>query len=105
MNIVNFLSLFHCHELNLSTINKNENSFTFSIMTAVFCCVAALAITGSLHHVDKDLLGWWLCERQVKSGGLNGRPEKLPDVGKLKNLVFSHNVLLASSHCHVVESF
>ncbi|CAH9142709.1 unnamed protein product [Cuscuta epithymum] len=45
----------------------------------IFCCVGALAITGSLHHVDKDLLGWWLCERQVKSGGLNGRPEKLPD--------------------------
>lgn len=43
--------------------------------------MGALAITGSLHHVDKDLLGWWLCERQVKSGGLNGRPEKLPDVG------------------------
>ncbi|MBA0766171.1 hypothetical protein Gotri_015238, partial [Gossypium trilobum] len=39
-----------------------------------------LALTGSLHYVDKDLLGWWLCERQVKSGGLNGRPEKLPDV-------------------------
>ncbi|XP_062118417.1 geranylgeranyl transferase type-2 subunit beta 1-like [Humulus lupulus] len=34
----------------------------------------------SLHHIDKDLLGWWLCERQVKSGGLNGRPETLPDV-------------------------
>ncbi|CAA2993635.1 geranylgeranyl transferase type-2 subunit beta 1-like [Olea europaea subsp. europaea] len=46
----------------------------------IFCCVGALAITGSLHHVDEDLLGWWLCERQVKSGGLNGRPEKLPDV-------------------------
>ncbi|ESQ41190.1 hypothetical protein EUTSA_v10014116mg [Eutrema salsugineum] len=46
----------------------------------IFCCVGALAITGNLHHVDKDLLGWWLCERQVKSGGLNGRPEKLPDV-------------------------
>ncbi|GFZ16872.1 RAB geranylgeranyl transferase beta subunit 1 [Actinidia rufa] len=46
----------------------------------VFCCVGALAITGSLHHIDKDLLGWWLCERQVKSGGLNGRPEKLADV-------------------------
>ncbi|KAK1549634.1 hypothetical protein Q3G72_005226 [Acer saccharum] len=46
----------------------------------IFCCVGALAITGALHHVDKDLLGWWLCERQVKSGGLNGRPEKLPDV-------------------------
>ncbi|KAL6135301.1 hypothetical protein ACLB2K_067529 [Fragaria x ananassa] len=34
----------------------------------------------SLHRIDKDLLGWWLCERQVKAGGLNGRPEKLPDV-------------------------
>ncbi|KAI7997325.1 WD repeat-containing protein 55 [Camellia lanceoleosa] len=51
-----------------------------AIVTAVFCCVGALAITGSLHHIDKDLLGWWLCEQQVKSGGLNGRPEKLPDV-------------------------
>ncbi|XP_068307602.1 geranylgeranyl transferase type-2 subunit beta 1-like [Pyrus communis] len=40
---------------------------------------------------DKDLLGWWLCERQVNSGdilnkakvkpgGLNGRPEKLCDI-------------------------
>jgi geranylgeranyl transferase type-2 subunit beta len=46
----------------------------------IFCCVGALAIGGALHHVDKDLLGWWLAERQVKSGGLNGRPEKLPDV-------------------------
>ncbi|XP_022153066.1 geranylgeranyl transferase type-2 subunit beta 1-like isoform X2 [Momordica charantia] len=46
----------------------------------IFCCVGALALTGSLHHIDRDLLGWWLCERQVKSGGLNGRPEKLPDV-------------------------
>ncbi|XP_019464761.1 PREDICTED: geranylgeranyl transferase type-2 subunit beta 1-like [Lupinus angustifolius] len=46
----------------------------------IFCCVGALAITGSLDLVDKDLLGWWLCERQVNSGGLNGRPEKLPDV-------------------------
>jgi geranylgeranyl transferase type-2 subunit beta len=52
-----------------------------STVNAVFCCVGALALTGSLHHIDKDLLGWWLCERQVKSGGLNGRPEKLPDVG------------------------
>ncbi|KAM4123918.1 hypothetical protein ACJW30_01G194600 [Castanea mollissima] len=46
----------------------------------IFCCVAALSLTGSLHHIDKDLLGWWLCERQVKSGGLNGRPKKLPHV-------------------------
>ena len=50
--------------------------------------------------MDADQLGWWLCERQLPSGGLNGefllslldvfqnccllfftgRPEKLPDV-------------------------
>jgi hypothetical protein len=34
--------------------------------------------------VDKDLLGWWLAERQVKEGGLNGRPEKLADVRMAK---------------------
>lgn len=48
-------------------------------VSAVFCCVGALAISGNLHRVDKDSLGWWLCERQHKSGGLNGRPEKQPD--------------------------
>ncbi|PAN07989.1 hypothetical protein PAHAL_1G378300 [Panicum hallii] len=48
--------------------------------TLVFCCVGTLAIAGSLHHIDRDLLGWWLCERQCKDGGLNGRPEKLADV-------------------------
>jgi geranylgeranyl transferase type-2 subunit beta len=46
----------------------------------IFCCVAALAITNSLHHIDSDLLSWWLCERQLKNGGLNGRPQKLEDV-------------------------
>jgi geranylgeranyl transferase type-2 subunit beta len=50
------------------------------ISTQVFCCVGALAIVDALHHVDADLLGWWLCERQLKNGGLNGRPEKLEDV-------------------------
>jgi geranylgeranyl transferase type-2 subunit beta len=30
--------------------------------------------------VDENLLGWWLCERQCDSGGLNGRPEKQADV-------------------------
>lgn len=33
-----------------------------------------------MHLIDADRLGWWLCERQLPSGGLNGRPEKLPDV-------------------------
>lgn len=46
----------------------------------IFCCVAALSIGNALHHVDPDLLGWWLCERQCDSGGLNGRPEKQSDV-------------------------
>ena len=46
----------------------------------IFCCVGALSIGNALHHVDADLLGWWLCERQVDSGGLNGRPEKQADV-------------------------
>lgn len=46
----------------------------------VFCCVGALAILGQLDKLDADLLGWWLCERQLPIGGLNGRPEKLPDV-------------------------
>ena len=46
----------------------------------IFTCVGALAIADGLEHVDSELLGWWLCERQVDSGGLNGRPEKQADV-------------------------
>ena len=45
-----------------------------------FCCVGMLAILNALEHVDAPLLSWWLAERQVPNGGLNGRPEKLPDV-------------------------
>lgn len=50
----------------------------------VFCCVAALAITNSLDQIDCTLLSWWLSERQLKNGGLNGRPEKLEDVKRKK---------------------
>ena len=46
----------------------------------IFTCVGALWLADATHEIDGDLLGWWLCERQVKAGGLNGRPEKLPDV-------------------------
>ncbi|KAI9739504.1 MAG: hypothetical protein M1834_006219 [Cirrosporium novae-zelandiae] len=46
----------------------------------IFTCVAALAIAGRLDLVDKETLGSWLSERQLKNGGLNGRPEKLEDV-------------------------
>jgi len=49
----------------------------------VFCCIGALSIAQCLHMLGEDgtdLLGWWLAERQVDSGGLNGRPEKQADV-------------------------
>ncbi|KAF2861125.1 geranylgeranyl transferase type 2 subunit beta [Piedraia hortae CBS 480.64] len=50
----------------------------------VYTCVGALAVAGelesSLGKAGKDKLGAWLSERQLPSGGLNGRPEKLADV-------------------------
>lgn len=55
----------------------------------IWTCVAALSIASgyvpNINIVDKlkggvDRLGWWLCERQCDSGGLNGRPEKQADV-------------------------
>ncbi|PVU89179.1 hypothetical protein BB561_005500 [Smittium simulii] len=46
----------------------------------VYTCLAALAIAKRLDLVKRDRLSNWLCERQQSSsGGLNGRPEKLPD--------------------------
>lgn len=51
--------------------------------TTVWTSVGALAILGRLDIVDKDTLCWWLCERQLPNGGLNGRPEKLEDVSLL----------------------
>ena len=46
----------------------------------VFTCVGTLAIAGELDLCQRDLLGWWLCERQTPGGGLNGRPQKEADV-------------------------
>ena len=46
----------------------------------VFTCLGALSIARRLDLVDVDRLGAWLSERQLASGGLNGRPEKLVDV-------------------------
>ncbi|KAA1470921.1 terpenoid cyclases/Protein prenyltransferase [Dentipellis sp. KUC8613] len=46
----------------------------------VFVCTATLAILDRLDIVDEKTLGWWLAERQLPSGGFNGRPEKLEDV-------------------------
>lgn len=48
----------------------------------IFTCVGALAIAGELGRLQGGgvVLADWLCERQLASGGLNGRPEKLEDV-------------------------
>lgn len=50
----------------------------------IYCCLGFLALVQRLDYLDsstRNMLAWWLCERQLdKSGGLNGRPEKLPDV-------------------------
>lgn len=47
---------------------------------AVWTSVSTLAMLDRLDIVDSDTLCWWLCERQLPNGGLNGRPEKLEDV-------------------------
>jgi prenyltransferase beta subunit len=51
----------------------------FFLLT-VWVCTAALAILDRLDVVDVSTLGWWLAERQLPNGGMNGRPEKLEDV-------------------------
>ncbi|KAJ3869575.1 rab geranylgeranyltransferase, partial [Lentinula novae-zelandiae] len=45
----------------------------------VFVCCAALTILDRLDEIDTPTLSWWLAERQLPNGGLNGRPEKLED--------------------------
>ncbi|QRW24539.1 terpenoid cyclase [Rhizoctonia solani] len=46
----------------------------------IYVCLGTLAILDKLDEVDQSTLGWWLAERQLPNGGLNGRPEKLEDV-------------------------
>lgn len=43
----------------------------------VYCCVGFLSITQKLDIIEADKLGWWLCERQLPSGGLNGKLRKV----------------------------
>ncbi|KAI0942616.1 hypothetical protein AcW1_003199 [Taiwanofungus camphoratus] len=57
----------------------------------VWVCTAALAILDRLDEIDHETLGWWLAERQLPNGGLNGRPEKLEDI------CYSHWVLSSLS--------
>jgi geranylgeranyl transferase type-2 subunit beta len=69
----------------------------------IFCCVGALSIAGALQHVDEDLLGWWLCERQCDSGGLNGRPEKQADVCYSWWILSALSILGRVSRCSFLE--
>lgn len=47
----------------------------------VFTCLSCLVVANKLDQLpNRKLLEWWLSDRQVENGGLNGRPEKLPDV-------------------------
>lgn len=61
---------------------------------SVFVCVAALAILDRLDVIDTDSLSWWLSERQLPNGGLNGRPQKLEDVGPKFGLFNTRDVRL-----------
>lgn len=46
-----------------------------------FVCLGTLSICNALDKLkNRETLEWWLSDRQVNNGGLNGRPEKLPDV-------------------------
>ncbi len=56
--------------------------------------MAALAILDALDPSTFDQLGWWLCERQVANGGLNGRPEKKADVLAPLPSAFYYNIYL-----------
>lgn len=46
--------------------------------------MAACAILDRMDIVDHPTLAWWLAERQLPNGGLNGRPEKLEDVSRYR---------------------
>ncbi len=46
----------------------------------IYCCVSMLAIVKQVHRIDADMVAWWLCERQLPSGGLNGRFAYCSDV-------------------------
>lgn len=59
-----------------------DDASTLPLSTHLTHVTLSLSLCCSLctQYVDDELLGWWLCERQCDSGGLNGRPEKQADV-------------------------
>lgn len=69
------------------------------IYVLVFVCVAALAILDRLDEIDQPTLSWWLAERQLPNGGLNGRPEKLEDVSSFYLCDKRVVILMVLSRC------
>jgi len=65
------------NKIDTTTDKKNDNNICTQIQQEVFP-------HSSLRSKSKDplsgSLGWWLCDRQLPNGGLNGRPEKKEDV-------------------------
>jgi len=71
-------------------------------LVPVWVCTAALAILDRLDVVDVPTLGWWLAERQLPNGGLNGRPEKLEDV---RTVPFSNFCISSLAYLAVALSY
>ena len=74
----------------------SQDGCIHAFLFPVFVCTAALAILDKLDEIDEKTLGWWLAERQLPNGGLNGRPEKLEDASS-SLIVQSSNLL--DVHC------
>lgn len=64
--------------VNCVSFPQNDQLIS-NLYATVFVCCAALTILDRLDEIDTPTLSWWLAERQLPNGGLNGRPEKLED--------------------------
>lgn len=85
LNRLDSIDIEKASEFILSCHNQIDGGFgrlpgSESHTAYVYCCVSSLALSNKLNKIDKDSLARWLSERQLPSGGLNGRPEKLPDL-------------------------
>ncbi|KAJ7937231.1 rab geranylgeranyltransferase [Mycena leptocephala] len=76
---VNALSLLGC----LDQLDKDRRNFDGGFGSSVGAESHAAQV---FVCVDSDTLAWWLAERQLPNGGLNGRPEKLEDFWVLSAL-------------------